>query len=55
MPMLLRSPLGGADPIPESAAAIGELIKKFSGQDSPRRRRSAPPRARGKTHKEDQR
>ncbi len=49
MPMLLRSPLGGADPVAQSAAATGELIKKYN-QDS--RRRSAPPRARGKRKKE---
>jgi hypothetical protein len=55
MPVLLRSPLGEADPLPESAAATGEFIKKNNsrpghtlGPDSPRRRRSAPPRARVK-------
>jgi hypothetical protein len=55
MPVLLRSPLGEAGPLPESAAATGEFIKKNNsrpghtlGPDSPRRRRSAPPRARVK-------
>jgi hypothetical protein len=60
MPVLLRSPLGEADPVPESAAATGEFIKKNNrrpdpqrGTDSPRRRRSAPPRARVENEEEE--
>jgi hypothetical protein len=35
MPVLLRSPLGEADPVPESAAATGEFIKKNNRRRDP--------------------
>jgi len=56
VPVLLRSPLGEADPVPESAAATGEFIKKqppARPTAQPGFDALAPPRARVKNEKEE--